>query len=97
MELKRKRKFSKEFKEDVLNMLRTGDKKVSELSKDLGISESIIYRWYKKYVGTPEEVEKVEDKEKELWELRKRLADVTEERDILKKAVSIFSKQGNLK
>jgi transposase-like protein len=32
--VKRRRKFNKEFKKDVLNMLKTGDKKVSELSKD---------------------------------------------------------------
>ena len=97
MEVKRRRKFSKEFKQDVLNMLKTGDKKVSELSKELGISEQVIYRWYKLNGGIREEEEKAGDQEKELRELRKRLADVTEERDILKKAVSIFSKQGNLK
>jgi transposase len=97
MEVQRRRKFSKEFKKDVLNMLKTGDKKVPELSKELGISEQVIYRWHKRNDGFSEEEEKVGDQEKELRELRKRLADVTEERDILKKAVSIFSKQGNLK
>ena len=97
MELRRRRKFNKEFKTDVLNMLKTGDKKVSELSKDLGISEQLIYRWYKQDSPKSKEEEKVSEQEKEVRELRKRLADVTEERDILKKAVSIFSKQGNLK
>jgi transposase len=97
MELRRRRKFNKEFKTDVLNMLKTGDKKVSELSKDLGISEQVIYRWYKQDSPKSKEEEKVSEQEKEVRELRKRLADVTEERDILKKAVSIFSKQGNLK
>ncbi|NMB81694.1 MAG: transposase [Ignavibacteria bacterium] len=98
MEVKRKRKFSKEFKEDVLNMLKTGQKNVPELSKELGIAQQVIYRWNKKYNGTGSvEVEKISHQEKELRELRSRLADVTEERDILKKAVNIFSKQGNSK
>jgi transposase len=97
MEVQKRKKYSKEFKEDVLNMLRTGEKKVSALSKDLGISEQIIYRWNQKNGATHQECEKLGDQEKELRELRKRLAEVTEERDILKKAVSIFSKQGNLK
>ena len=97
MEVRRRRKFSKEFRNDVLNILRTGDKKVSELSKELGISEQVIYRWYKKSNGKEVGEEKVGGQEKELRELRAKLADITEERDILKKAVSIFSKQGNLK
>ncbi len=97
MEVRRNRKYSKEFQQDVLNMLKTGNKRVSELSKELGIAEQVIYRWCKKGRPKSKEEEKVSEQEKELRELRSRLADVTEERDILKKAVSIFSKQGTLK
>ena len=97
MEVTKRRKYSKEFKQDVLNMLKTGNKNVPELSKELGIAEQVIYRWYKKYNGNPKVEEKLSDQEKEIRELRAKLADVTEERDILKKAVSIFSKQGKLK
>lgn len=97
MELKSRRKFSKEFRLDVVNMVKTGNKKITELSTELGIAESVIYRWYKKNHGNTKEEEKLSGQEKELRELRARLADITEERDILKKAVSIFSKQGNLK
>lgn len=95
MEVKKRRKYSKEFREDVLNMLKTGNKTVPKLSKELGIADQVIYRWHKKSDGkTGEETEKISEQEKELRELRAKLADVTEERDILKKAVSIFSKQG---
>jgi transposase len=97
MEVKSRRRYSKEFQQDVINMLKTGNKKVPELSKELGITEQVIYRWNKKQNGNTAQDEKLSDKEKELRELRSKLADVTEERDILKKAVSIFSKQGNLK
>ena len=97
MEVRSRRKYSKEFRDDVLNILKTGDKKVPELSKELGIAEQVIYRWYKKSNGNTFGEEKVGDQEKELRELRAKLADITEERDILKKAVSIFSKQGNSK
>jgi len=98
MEVKSRRKYSKELKEDVINMLRMGNKNVPELSKELGISEQVIYRWNKKLNGKKESGnEKVSVQEKEVRELRKRLADVTEERDILKKAVHIFSSQGSQK
>ena len=97
MKVKSRRKYSKGFQQDVLNMLKTGNKSVLELSKELGIAEQVIYRWNKKQkIKNPVE-EKIGDHEKELREIRARLAEVTEERDILKKAVSIFSKQGNLK
>jgi transposase-like protein len=39
MEVKSRRKYSREFKEDVINMLKTGDKNVPTLSKELGIAE----------------------------------------------------------
>ena len=98
MELKSRRKYSKEFREDVVNMLKTGNKNVPTLSNELGICEQVIYRWNKKSNSSSGiESEKVSDQEKELRELRAKLADITEERDILKKAVSIFSKQGTLR
>ena len=95
MEAKKRRRFSKEFKEDVLNILRSGDKNVQELSQELGIASAIIYRWYRKSKQGKEAGEaKITDKDREIRELRAKLADVTEERDILKKAVHIFSQQG---
>lgn len=98
MEVRSRRKYTQEFREDVLNMLKTGDKNVATLSRELGIAEQVIYRWNKKYnLDENKEIEKVTDQEKELRALRAKLADVTEERDILKKAVSIFSKQGSSK
>lgn len=79
-------------------MLKTDDKNVATLSRELGIADQIIYRWNKKYnLDDKKEIEKVTDQDKEIRELRAKLADVTEKPDILKKAVSIFSKQGNSK
>lgn len=98
MDVKKRKKYSKEFKEDVLNILKTGEKSVSVLSRELDIAEGIIYRWYKQIEGKKEKVtEKVSDQDKEIRELRKKLAETEEERDILKKALSIFSKQGKSK
>lgn len=96
MELQKRRKYSKEFIEDVINMIKTGNKPVSVIAKDLGIQESILYRWHRKYSGkeNPSIIE-VQEQDAELRTLRKKLADISEERDILKKAISIFSRQEN--
>jgi transposase len=58
-------------------MLKTGNKSVPELSKEIGISESVVYRWYKKNYGNTKEEEKLSLQEKELRELRAKLADIT--------------------
>ena len=97
MEVQKRKRYSEEYRQDVINMLKTGSKKISELSEELGIAQGILYRWNKKINGQYGREEKVSEQTKELRELRAKLADVTEERDILKKAVSIFSKQGKLK
>jgi transposase len=97
MEVKKRKRYSKEYKEDVVNMVKTGDKSVKEISGELEIAEAMIYRWYKKIEGETRVTEKGSNREEEIRELRKRLAEAEEERDILKKAVSIFSKQGKQK
>lgn len=95
MEIEKRKRYSKEYKEDVVNMIKIGDKSVVELSKDLEISTGLLYRWYKQYNSTDNNREKIfTEKDKELRELRKKLADTEEERDILKKVISIFSKEG---
>lgn len=95
MEVEKRKRYSREYKEDVVNMIKTGNKSISELSKELDIASGMLYRWYNKINGSsnPKEVELTE-KDKELRKLRKKLAEVEEERDILKKAISIFSKEG---
>ena len=96
MEIRKRRKFSKEFKLDVIHMVKLGEKSVRELSKELDIHDVTLYSWLRKHKEDQEEAFPGEGKSKasdeELRKLRKQLSDVTEERDILKKAISIFSK-----
>ncbi|MFZ0370373.1 MAG: IS3 family transposase [Halobacillus sp.] len=71
-------------------MIKIGDKSVRELSVELEIAESILYRWIKQYDTDKGEAfpgeGHLKPSEEEVRKLRKKLADVTEERDILKKA-----------
>ena len=95
MKVKKQKRYNKEYKEDVVNIIKTGEKSIVEISKELEIPAGTLYRWYNQISGTsnPKEVE-ISEKDKELKNLRKKLADVEEERDILKKVISIFSKEG---
>lgn len=97
MELLNKRKvYDKEFKRETVRLIIQGGKPTSEAAKDLGINPNVVYRWVRQYREDSENSfpGKGHQKpaEEELRKLKKQLADVTEERDILKKAISIFSK-----
>ena len=69
-----------------------------EIAMELGISADLIYRWRRELEQHPDlafsgnGIKQLTQDQKELEHLRKQLKDVTMERDILKKAVSIFSK-----
>jgi transposase len=96
MEIKRRRVFDKEFKQRTVALIKQGEKKVKEVAEDLGLDRGDIYRWIREFNKDAEESfpgkGKLKPEDEELRKLKRQLADVTEERDILKKAVSIFSK-----
>ena len=62
---------------------------VSEVSQRLGVSAHSLYEWRKKFAS---EVSKGGDQADEIRQLKRELARVTEERDILKKAAAYFAK-----
>jgi len=87
---RKRRHYDSEFKANILKMHRDG-RSIGSLSEVFGINENLIYRWRNdanKAVPTTECVDL-----KELKQLRKQLKEVETERDILKKALSIFSRQ----
>lgn len=92
-------KYSKEFKLDALNLLQEG-KSISEISKSLGISVNTLCTWRRRYQlhgdkafqGPGIRLPKNEQQE-ELRRLKKEVSELKMERDILKKALSIFSKK----
>jgi len=97
MELgKKRRSYDSEFKREAVKLVLEGGRVASEVAKGLGISDNVIYRWIKQYREDPENAfpgkGKLKPEDEELRRLRRELADVKEERDILKKVVNIFSK-----
>ena len=55
MEIRKRRRFSKEFKMDVVNTIKLGDKGVYELAEELGINHATLYSWVRKYSEDKEE------------------------------------------
>ena len=86
-EKQKNRRYDSSFKKQALGLVRDG-RKVSSVAKSLGISTGVLYSWQKQ-----SKLQESVQPEEELKILRKRLREVEQERDILKKAWSIFSRK----
>jgi transposase len=91
-------KYTREFKIEAVGLLDTSGKSGHEIEADLGIGSGMIYRWRKQLEaegampGIRAFPGNGKPRDAELAQLRKELAEVREERDILRKAVAIFSR-----
>ena len=92
-------KYSKEFKLDALRLLEISDKSVSQVERDLGVTPGLLHKWRRRYQvktnATTEEpsLERsdLETARARIRQLERELAITQEEREILKKTISIFS------
>jgi transposase len=97
MEQGKRRKYDREFKVEAVKLVTGGGRAVAEVARNLGIHENLLYKWREKYT---EDIAhafpgkgRLKPTEEEVRRMRRELADVTQERDILKKALAIFSKE----
>ena len=81
-----KRRFDAEFKASAIQMVENG-RSVAEVAQALGIGENLLYRWRRIGRKGPDAGQNAE-----IEALRKQVKQLETERDILKKALSIFSR-----
>ena len=89
------KKYENEFKRMVAELILSG-RPVKEVSEEYGLNDSMIRRWRRELEEEQSGFQRptsLSKEEQEIKRLRKELVDIKEERDILKKAVSIFSKR----
>ncbi|KAB2862947.1 MAG: transposase [Anaerolineae bacterium] len=89
-----RRKYTEEFKREVVQLMESSGKPIAELARELGINDHNLYRWRGVYgrrpaVNGPGSVAEMEG---ELKRLRREVEVLRQERDILKKAMSIVSR-----
>ena len=88
------KKYEPDFKVMIVELLKSGSS-TKEVSEEYVLNDSMIRRWRREYEvksGDFTKKREISKEEQELKALKKELRDVKMERDILKKAVSIFSK-----
>jgi transposase len=89
-----RRHFDNESKTTVVELLQSGNS-VRELCEEYNLQDRMIRRWRREYDqknGDLSNKREPTSSEIELSQLKKELRETKLERDILKKAVSIFSK-----
>jgi transposase len=95
--MKQRKRYTAEFKREVLQMAASGEGSIPELERDLGITSGMIYKWRDRYqLDESDGGLRPSDEQEAAAELRRvkrELEIVRQERDILKKAIEIFSKE----
>ena len=94
--MKERRVFTPEFKADAVRRCKAGDRSVSQVSRDLGLTETSLRKWVKQAdidagLGSTEALTTSECEE--LARLRREVKRLEMEREILKKATAFFAKE----
>jgi transposase len=95
---KKYRTYTKEFKREALELLKASGQSAAQIERDLGITKGLLLKWRDRYqVKAANGAARLEpsdlaEAQAEVRQLRRQLAVVEQERDMLKKAVSIFSR-----
>jgi transposase len=91
-----RRTFTPQFKKDAVALV-LGGRTVNEVAHDLGIARSLLQRWKTQLARKPDVpaafpgTGRLAPQAEQLRQLQQRLRAVTEERDILKKALAYFA------
>lgn len=92
---RKKREYSKEFKVEAVRMVIDGNRKISEVARELDIPANLLGRWLKQYqAGKLESFPgkgRMSPEDEEIRRLKRENERLRLEHEILKKAVAIFS------
>lgn len=101
------KKYTKEFKDSTIQLVINSNKSAYQIAQDLDINDKTLYSWMKAYKKvnnihsderrTTQKTSSRETLEEENKRLRKELAIVKQEREILKKGNRIFCKRNSIK
>jgi transposase len=95
MSKKKRKNYSREFKMEAVGLITEKGYSIAEASRNLGIDYSVLRRWKNQFVDDSQKAfpgkGRLKAPDEELRKLKRELERVTEERDILKKALAYFA------
>ena len=91
-----RRKYSRDFKLETVNMMKGRGVSLAQAARDLDIRHTVLRRWFKEFGTDPQNafpgVGQMKPEQLEIDRLRKEVARLKAERDILKKAAAYFAR-----
>lgn len=92
-----RKKYTREFKQEAARLAEESEQPLDELARELGIHPNTLYKWRRQFLQDGEDAfpghGKLTPADEEIRRLRRELARVKEEREILKKATQFFAKE----
>ena len=90
------RRYSPEFKRDAVALLRSSGRSIAQVAKELGVSDMSLSTWAREQAKqmSPEEAEQSEAERLEAIALRKRIKELEQEIEILKRFTAYWVKEG---
>jgi transposase len=94
----RQKNYTEEFRREAVRLMETSGKSIAQLARDPGGNDSVLYRWRDVYshterLGSSPTGRNVADLEAEVKRLQRENSVLRQERDVLKKAISICSQE----
>ncbi len=90
-----RRTYSRSFKLQALELARSGQKSISQIERDLGITPGLLHKWKARMKADGQQAfpgkGHLKEDEELIRQLKRENEVLRQERDILKKAVAIFS------
>ena len=94
------KKYSKEFKLEAIRMYENGDRTITEVEQALGITAGLLWKWKENLKNQPQKEEafpgngRLTDTEARIRQLERENALLKEDKEILKKVLTMYSKDG---
>lgn len=91
-----RRKFSREFKFEAVRLVRERGVSAAQAARDLDVHENVLRKWVRDFTADPQQAfpghGQMKPEQLEIDRLRREVAKLKTERDILKKAAAYFAK-----
>ena len=92
-----RRKFGREFKVEAVRLVKERGVSVAQAARDLDVHENVLRKWVKEFAGGPAQAfpgqGQIKPEQLEIDRLRREVAKLKAERDILKKATAFFARE----
>lgn len=94
----KRRTYTAEFKRDAVELSHNSGRSVAQIERELGLPTGLLYKWRKKHRENGAHAfpghGRMTPEQERIRQLERELEVVRQERDILKKAIAIFSESG---